>query len=112
MNINWKKIQSALDLDKIHEASFNKPQLIFKHSTRCSISSAALDRVERQWPKETETEAHFLDLIAFRALSDAVTDRYQIEHESPQALLISKGKCILHQSHFQINTLEFSGFRL
>jgi bacillithiol system protein YtxJ len=106
--MNWNTIQTEADLDQIDKDSFSSPQLIFKHSTRCSISSAALDRMERLWPKDQVFRTHFLDLLSYRPISNAISHRYQVEHESPQALLIVNGKCLLHQSHLQIQPLALS----
>lgn len=43
--------------------------------------------------------AYFLDLIAHRAISNAIADRFQVHHESPQLLIISKGECVYAESH-------------
>ncbi len=78
--------------------------LIFKHSTSCSISRTALDRLERAWTgadNGTHT-VYFLDLLRYRAVSNAVADRYGITHESPQTLVIRNGKCAHDASHFAI----------
>ena len=91
-------------LDAIDAASQEKPVLILKHSTRCSISSAALSRLERAWTSD-DSAAHtvyFLDLLRYRDVSNAIADRYGIDHESPQALVIRNGKCVDVASHFGI----------
>jgi bacillithiol system protein YtxJ len=102
--MHWKKLFDIHQLNKIIEASMDKPVLIFKHSTRCSISSTALDRIERSW-NETEVkgaQAYYLDLIQFRDLSSAVAQKFGVEHESPQALVIKNGSCVYHSSHYDI----------
>ncbi len=106
--MNWNTLDSEEALKKINDLSEHKKILLFKHSTRCSISSMVLDRLERNWV-ESETEAivpYFLDLIAFRELSKFVAAQYAVEHESPQVLVISKGKCIYHVSHTDISYKE------
>ena len=109
--MNWNKLNSTETLKKINELSEETTVLIFKHSTRCSISSMALDRLERNW-KESETKnikPYYLDLIAHRDLSNRISEMYHIPHESPQALLISKGKCIYDASHSDISYKDLKG---
>jgi bacillithiol system protein YtxJ len=85
--------------------------LIFKHSTRCSISDAALSRFERDGKglDESTIKCYFLDLLQHRDISNAIATRYGIEHQSPQVLLISKGKCIFNESHMSISVSEILG---
>lgn len=81
--------------------------LIFKHSTRCSISMMAKKRFELDWEDLPEDmPLYFLDLISYRDLSKQVADIFQVHHESPQLLLIKDGECVLDQSHGQISVDE------
>ncbi|RMF28303.1 MAG: DUF2847 family protein, partial [Bacteroidetes bacterium] len=36
--VNWRALQSMEDLERLIEQSFQRPCLIYKHSTRCGIS--------------------------------------------------------------------------
>lgn len=81
--------------------------LIFKHSTRCSISMMAKRRFELDWDNlPDDMPLYFLDLIKFRDLSNQVSQIFQVHHESPQLLLIRNGECILDQSHSGISVDE------
>lgn len=106
--MNWKTLNSQAQLAEINELSKSKAVLILKHSTRCSISSAALSRLERNWKKENEAviEPFYLDLLAHRDISNAIASQYHIEHESPQALLIKDGKCVFYQTHMGIDVAD------
>lgn len=73
--------------------------LIFKHSTRCSISSMALSRMESRWKDDEKVQAWYLDLLAHRDISNEIASVFQVEHASPQVLLIKNGKCFYHNSH-------------
>jgi len=107
--IHWKSFDTATELDAIHEASFDKPQLLFKHSTRCSISSLAMHRLETQAADLNRTEEiHLLDLIQHRELSRKISEQYSVRHESPQLLVIYQGKCIHHDSHLDISLARIS----
>ena len=101
--MNWNSLQTAEQLTELLEESVNSKILIFKHSTRCSISRTTLDRLERNWKDEfPNTKSYFLDLLSFRELSNAIAERFNVEHQSPQVLIISEGKSIYDRSHFDI----------
>jgi bacillithiol system protein YtxJ len=102
----WNKLTATSQLTDLLSISENQPVLIFKHSTRCSVSSAALDRVERKWNDATDTAAvqpWFLDLIAHRDISNQIADDYEVEHQSPQVLLIHNRNCVYTATHYDIN---------
>ena len=100
---NWIKIQSELDIEKIKEVSFKGSVLIFKHSTSCPISSTAKDRLDRNRNDFAAIEdIYYLDLIAYRSISNAIASEFGVRHESPQVLIIKDGVCIYNESHFGI----------
>ncbi len=86
------------ELVDIKLRSETRPQVIFKHSTRCSISSMIRNRLEKS-VTDGEVDFYFLDLIAYRALSDKIAAEFLVEHESPQILVIRNGECIYDESH-------------
>jgi len=103
--MNWTLIESADQLDSIKQKAGNS--IIFKHSTRCSISMMAKRRFELEWdslPKDVSL--YFLDLIKYRELSAKIAADFHVHHESPQMLLIKDGECILDQSHGEISVEE------
>lgn len=103
--MNWNKLDNTAQLDELDKISQNQKVFIFKHSTRCSISSAALNRLERKWKSEDENVAvpYYLDLISHRDISQAIATKYGVEHQSPQLLVISQGKCVFSETHFDIS---------
>jgi bacillithiol system protein YtxJ len=106
--MNWTQLTQTNQIDIIKQESEKVPVLVFKHSTRCSISSTALSRLERNWNKNDESKIlpYYLDLISNRDISAALAETFSIKHESPQALLIKNGKCIYHASHLEIDLNE------
>jgi bacillithiol system protein YtxJ len=81
--------------------------LLFKHSTRCSISSMAKRNFELNWDDlPSDTQCYFLDLLNFRSISSQIAADFGIAHQSPQLLLIKDGECILEQSHSDISVEE------
>lgn len=107
--MNWHPINTIEQLEQIKAASFSTPQVIFKHSTTCSISRMALDRLERAEPPEN-VDFHYLDLLNFRAISNEIADFFQVHHESPQVILIKGGECIYDESHYGIMMDELISF--
>ena len=103
--MNWKKLDNISQLEEIDNESASKPILIFKHSTRCPVSFAALDRVEGDSMKldGLSFEPYFLDLIAYRSISNEIAEKYGIMHQSPQILIIKNGKVVYHNSHMGVN---------
>lgn len=85
--------------------SRHSPILIFKHSTRCGISSMAKNRLERSWNEKdsVRVQPYLLDLIRYRSVSDAVESEFNVMHQSPQVLIITNGQCIYEASHLGIN---------
>lgn len=99
----WQELTGHEQLDGILKASFTRPQLIFKHSTRCSISSMALERFGREWDAGTEAEIWYLDLLQHRDISNAIEARTGIVHQSPQAILLKDGEVAYDASHSAIS---------
>ncbi len=99
--MNWIPLTTEAQLDEIVQLSDTKPTLIFKHSTRCSISTTALSRLERAWDAE-ESPAYYLDLITYRPISGAIAEKFAVEHQSPQVLVINQGKCTYSATHWDI----------
>ncbi|HET6256943.1 MAG TPA: bacillithiol system redox-active protein YtxJ [Puia sp.] len=99
--MNWISLQKEDQLDHIRELSTGRPQLIFKHSTRCPTSSLVKNRLERGNQPEA-IDFYFLDLISYRPISNKVAETFRVEHESPQVLLIVNGKCVYDESHLGI----------
>ena len=97
--MNWNILNSADQLTQIREASFQKHQVIFKHSTRCSISSMAKSRLDKSTEDSSAADFYYLDLIAFRNISNLLAETFKVHHESPQVLLIRNGECTYDESH-------------
>ena len=75
--MQWIPLTTETQLDEIVGLSASKPVVIFKHSTRCSISSTALSRLERARNAE-ETPAYYLDLITYRPISSAIAEKFAV----------------------------------
>lgn len=107
-NINWVPLQLVGQLDELVAFSEQKPVLIFKHSTRCSISRFALKQFEREYNLEDRVDAYFLDLLEYRDISNEIANRFEVVHQSPQILLIKNGKSVYDASHSDIDAGELA----
>lgn len=103
--MDWISLKDSKQLDEIIAESKNAPVLIYKHSTRCNISRAAFDRLERKWDASAigNVKRYFLDLISCRDISNKIAEMFQVEHHSPQILVISDGRSVLDLSHYDID---------
>ena len=103
----WIIIDSMDLLQKADEVSFEKPVVLFKHSTRCPVSTFAFNRLREGWKElGDKVQLYYLDLIAYRAISNQIASAYRVTHQSPQILLILNGKCIMDCSHESVSVQE------
>ena len=103
--MNWINLTDEQQLAEIKQKSDTVPQVIFKHSTRCSISSVVKSRLERA-AEPTGVEFYFLDLIKYRSISNKISEEFSVHHESPQILVIRNSECTYDESHSSISMDE------
>ncbi len=101
--IGWRQLTDLGQLNEIIDLSNEKVVLIFKHSTRCSISRFALKQFENEFDLEEKIAPYFLDLLNHRDVSNEIANRFDVFHQSPQILLIKNGKAIFSTSHDDID---------
>ncbi len=103
--MKWIPLETTEQLQDIKNAPGYS--ILFKHSTRCSISMMAKKKFELDWDAlPEETPVYFLDLLNYREISKAIAGLFNIPHESPQLLLIKDGECVYHTSHGEISAEE------
>ena len=107
--IDWIPLTNLGQLNEIMMLSEVNPVLVFKHSTRCSVSRMALKQFENEFDLKDRVEAYFLDLLEYRNISNEIAERFQVEHQSPQLILIKDGKAMYNVSHSAIDALELKG---
>ena len=103
MHVQWKNLEYSAQLAEIESHSNEKPVAIFKHSTRCGISSMAMESLKVGWAwTESDLDFYFLDLIKHRDISNDIANRFGVIHQSPQLLLIKSGQVEDKTSHHAI----------
>jgi len=99
----WNNLSEINQLNDLIELSNSSPVLIFKHSTRCSISGMAKNRLELYWETSVGIAPYYLDILNHRNISDELSKKFNIRHESPQIFVLKNGACIFHASHNEID---------
>ena len=106
-HLEWRKLTKISQLDFLVNESKTKTVLVFKHSTRCSISKMVFRNFERMFNGENYS-LYYLDLLAYRTISDEVGFRFQVLHQSPQVIILKNGVAVANASHYAINELDYS----
>lgn len=98
-----EKLDANSDLHSIIQSSNEIPVVFFKHSTRCSRSLFALERIAQDYDiSAKEASFYFLDLLTYRQVSDEISAICQVQHQSPQIIIVKKGKVVDQFSHENI----------
>lgn len=110
-NVKFFTLDNMEQFDEIDEISQTKPVVLFKHSTRCSISRMALKQFDAEfnYPEE-KIDWYLLDLLNHRDLSNEIASRYNVVHQSPQIVVIRNGKAVFNESHDSISAEDLKQF--
>ena len=105
--INWIELTSSQELDTLIEESYDKPQLLFKHSMSCGVSGMTKRRFEVEAGQYADQYAfHLLVIQKNRDISNQAAVKFQVRHESPQVLIVREGVVTSHASHWQIDSMS------
>lgn len=100
----WIPLTEMSQLDEILENSKTKTQAIFKHSTRCGISSMVMRGFDGpNFPTSEQADVYYLDLLNYRPISMAIQDKFGVVHQSPQLIVVNNGEVTHTASHHDIN---------
>ena len=103
----WHSLTSLTELEELTQASYEQAVIIFKHSTTCPVSSIAKMRLADQWD-DSKASIYYLDLLRYRSVSNKIAELFNVQHESPQALVIRNGECIYNSSHLNIQAKDIA----
>ncbi|MCL7763822.1 bacillithiol system redox-active protein YtxJ [Polaribacter sp. Z014] len=111
LKINWIPLTDIGQLEEIKNQSKTEAVLIFKHSTRCGISSMVIKQFEKLFTEEHQNlKVYYLDLLNYRGISDEVGYTFQVMHQSPQLIVVRNGVSIENVSHYDITITNLSRF--
>jgi len=108
--VNWIPLTAESQLESLLNESEQKPVIVFKHSTRCSISRFALNDFELDWQLDWDCNCYFLDLLEFRNISNLIAEKFQVMHQSPQVILLINREVVHHASHQSISAEKISSY--
>ena len=108
--VGWRTLTDLGQLNEIIDLSTEKPVIIFKHSTRCSISRMVLKQFENEFDLKDKVIPYFLDLLEFRNVSNEIASRFGVMHQSPQIILVKDGKAVYNASHESIDICKLAQF--
>lgn len=107
----WIPLTSVAQLKEIEKRSLTKPQVIFKHSTTCGISRMVMNTFNSTYDiSETQMDLYYLDLHAYRDVSNETGYKFQVLHQSPQLLVIKNNVTVAHASHGGITEIQLEQF--
>lgn len=99
----WRTLEELSQLDAVVKLSEEKLVVIFKHSVTCGISNMVWHQFQNEIDFNNDhIEMLYLDLLAHRDVSNEITKRFQVLHQSPQILVIENGEVLHHASHSAI----------
>jgi len=93
------ELREVHELDQWLSNSADQPVILFKHSSSCMISA----RARRQMAK-LERPVGIVIVQKARPLSNEIETRFELQHETPQVLIVRDGKLAWSTSHFRITT--------
>ena len=100
---NWIQITSEEDIINIIERSKNKPQIIFKDSLTCGISAFAKQRLQGGNDLLIEkADFNHLDLLKYRSISNFISQKLDVIHQSPQIIVLKNGVVVHTVTHHSI----------
>jgi bacillithiol system protein YtxJ len=108
--VGWRPLTDLGQFNEIIDLSTEKPVLIFKHSTRCSISRMVLKQFENEFDLQDKVIPYYLDLLEFRNVSNEIAIRFRVTHQSPQIILVKDGKAVYNASHESIDICKLVQF--
>lgn len=101
--------KTIVELEQLIQTSTSKPVFLLKHSSRCPISAMIIGTFTNFAEKETRAEFWRVWVLENRPISNAISEKSGIAHESPQVLLFYGGKPVWHESHWGISEASLSG---
>jgi len=106
-SLPWISLTSLDQLTEIETKSHQKTQVIFKHSTTCGISRMVINMFNKSYDfSADEIDLYYLDLHAYREVSNETGYKFQVLHQSPQLLVIKNGAVVTNASHGAIAELD------
>lgn len=108
--MHWNELIELEQVEALIDQSEEQPVLIFKHSTRCSISRFALKQFENEFDLQDKIAPYYLDLLNHRDISNEIALHFKVQHQSPQILLLKNRAVVYDTSHENIDATELKKY--
>ena len=104
MHPDLTPLEHVDELHRLLAESESRPVLLFKHSYSCGVSMEALDEIVAHLNDRTDTAPQYamVTVQTHRAVSNAIAQQLGVRHETPQALLVRRGRVVWSASHFRV----------
>lgn len=97
------ELNTIEELDAFVAADPTTPVILYKHSLTCGTSAMALEEIRDLVADPAPRARVGLVLIQpARTVSNEISNRYGIRHESPQVLVIHNGRAVWNASHYRV----------
>jgi bacillithiol system protein YtxJ len=112
MDLELTPLRGLAELEQVITESHVQPVVLFKHSYTCGISAEALDELrahlDGQPTRPAGVRYAMVTVQTHRDVSNAITTKLGIRHETPQAILVHGGRAVWSASHFRVNAAELT----
>jgi len=104
--MNYYQITSTSALAEMMKLSEQEPILFFKHSHTCGISDRAFREFKRylESPESAQARNCVIVIQTAREVSNQLAHLLNVQHESPQAILVRDGQAVWNDSHLALKS--------
>lgn len=107
MDLDLTPLRRLEELERALHTSHERPLLLFKHSYTCGISAEALDELRAHlYEGAGGVSFAMVTVQTHQDVSNAITERLGVRHETPQAILVRDGRAVWSASHFRVTAAE------
>ena len=109
--MNWITIENQETISEINTVSQQEKILFLKYDPDCALNYVVRILLEREWiDSEMNMKTYILDIKKYGDISRSVTEIYKVENETPQIIILEKGKPVFSASHGKILFSELKNF--
>ncbi len=109
--MNWINLDSIDKINELKELSANQNVLVFKYSPKCVVNYIVRNLLEREWNEgEMNMKTYIVDVINYKDISKQIETDFDVNHESPQLLIIEKSKPVFTANHGRVLFSEIRKF--
>lgn len=97
MDNQFANIADTNQLEELVKQSTMGPVVVFKHSTTCPVSAGAYEEMSA-----VRVPVNIVVVQEARDVSNEIEQLTDVEHHSPQVIVLRNGKAVWHASHWKV----------